>query len=102
MPMPVISQPMMTAPGDAPLAMFCGRLNTPPPIIEPTTRATSGNRPSVPDRFSVAEEGVATFAVTMSAFLQLKNLMMVCDAFRDRTKRHEIWSIMRSQRQPVV
>jgi hypothetical protein len=28
--------------------MFCGKLKTPPPIIEPTTRAVSGKRPSLP------------------------------------------------------
>jgi hypothetical protein len=38
---------MMTAPGDAPFAIFCGRLKTPPPIIEPTTRAVSGNKLSL-------------------------------------------------------
>jgi hypothetical protein len=36
---------MMTAPGEAPLAMFCGRLKTPPPIIEPTTRAVNEAEP---------------------------------------------------------
>ena len=48
MPMPVITQPMMIAPGDAPRDMSLGRLKTPPPIIEPTTRAMSGTRVSLP------------------------------------------------------
>ena len=48
MPTPVISQPIMTAAGEAPLAIFCGRLETPPPSIEPTTRAVKDSNPSFP------------------------------------------------------
>src|SRR5215471_11388171 len=42
MPIPVIDQPMMTAPGEAWRDISLGRLKTPPPIMEPTTRATNG------------------------------------------------------------
>ena len=41
MPTPLIPQPMMMASGPAPFAMFCGRLNTPDPIIDPMTTAVS-------------------------------------------------------------
>ena len=43
MPMPVMTQPMTMAPGEACRDMSLGRLKTPPPIIEPTTSATSGS-----------------------------------------------------------
>jgi hypothetical protein len=33
--------------------MFCGKLNTPPPIIEPTTRAVKDRKPSLPGAFAV-------------------------------------------------
>jgi hypothetical protein len=38
MPMPVIIQPMMIAPGNAPRDMSEGRLKTPPPIINSSER----------------------------------------------------------------
>ena len=41
MPTAVMAQPMMMASGPAPEAMFCGRLNTPEPTIEPMTSAVS-------------------------------------------------------------
>jgi hypothetical protein len=47
---------MITAPGEDPLAMFCGRLNTPPSIIEPTTSATNGHNPSLSELRSAAAE----------------------------------------------
>jgi hypothetical protein len=46
-PMPVTIQPMMIAPGEAPLDMSDGKLKTPPPIIEPMTSAVSGNKVSL-------------------------------------------------------
>ena len=49
MPMPVITHPMTMAPGEAWRDMSLGRLNTPPPIIEPTTSATSGSSVSLSD-----------------------------------------------------
>src|SRR6478736_3329405 len=66
--MPVTTQPRMIAPGPAPLDMSFGRLNTPPPIIEPTTRATSGSNVSLFDA-SVAGELVpgATDALDMAS-----------------------------------
>jgi acetyltransferase len=47
MPTPVISQPMVMAVAPAPAAMFCGKLNTPEPIIEPTTSAVSSPAPNL-------------------------------------------------------
>jgi hypothetical protein len=37
----------MTALGEAPFAMFWGKLNTPPPIIEPMTSPANGNNPNL-------------------------------------------------------
>ena len=42
MPTPVMIQPIRMAPGDAPRDMSDGKLKTPPPIIEPMTRAMRG------------------------------------------------------------
>ena len=66
MPMPVITQPMMIAPGDAPRDMSLGRLKTPPPIIEPTTRAISGTSVSlcVVGRTSPTVTSAAAVAMT--------------------------------------
>ena len=61
MPMPVISQPIRIAPGDAPFDMSEGRLKTPPPIIEPTTRAVSGRSVS----FDVDSVGTSRVASTV-------------------------------------
>jgi hypothetical protein len=47
-PTPLIPQLMMAS-GPAPAAMFCGRLNTPEPIIEPMTTAVSAPSPSFCD-----------------------------------------------------
>jgi hypothetical protein len=41
MPTAVMAQPISTAPTSALAAMFCGSEKIPPPIIEPTTSATS-------------------------------------------------------------
>jgi hypothetical protein len=46
MPTPVMAQPMRIAKGPALTAMFCGKLKTPAPIIEPTTMAVKSPRPS--------------------------------------------------------
>ena len=45
-PIPVMTHARITATTAAPCAMFCGKLNMPPPIIAPTTSATSAITPS--------------------------------------------------------
>ena len=47
MPMKVTTQAMMMAPSPAAPDMLAGRLNEPPPIIEPTTTPVSISRPSL-------------------------------------------------------
>ena len=47
MPTPVMVQPIMTAAGLATAAIFCGKLNTPAPIIEPITNAVNAPNPSL-------------------------------------------------------
>ena len=66
MPMPVITQPMMIAPGDAPRDMSLGRLKTPPPIIEPTTRAISGTSVSLPVAGRTSPTVTSAAAVAMT------------------------------------
>src|SRR5271165_3136404 len=46
MPTKVTTHARHTAPRAAPDAMFCGRLNEPPPIIEPTTTPVRSRGPS--------------------------------------------------------
>src|SRR6188474_2293279 len=43
MPTPVMVQPIRIAAGDAPRDMSEGKLKTPPPIMDPTTRAMRGS-----------------------------------------------------------
>ena len=64
--MPVITQPMMIAPGDAPRDMSLGRLKTPPPIIEPTTRAISGTSVSLPVAGRTSPTVTSAAAVAMT------------------------------------
>ena len=45
-PKPVMSQDNMTAPTEAPAAIFCGKEYMPPPIIELTTIAAKAKTPS--------------------------------------------------------
>src|SRR5690242_15270302 len=71
MPMPVISQPITIAPGEAAADMSRGRLKTPPPIIEPTTSATKGSRASLPG--SAAATGAAGTVVTIVVIFSLLN-----------------------------
>jgi hypothetical protein len=52
-PTPLIPQLMMAS-GPAPAAMFCGRLNTPEPIIEPMTTAVRAPTPSFRDSTGTA------------------------------------------------
>ena len=63
MPTPVIVHPMIMASGAAPVAIFCGRLKTPAPIIEPSTRAMSAPMPSFCDVAAVLGAVVATAVV---------------------------------------
>ena len=49
MPTKVMIQAKIMARAPEPSAIFCGKLNTPLPIMEPTTSAASGNK----DRLSV-------------------------------------------------
>ena len=42
----MLAQPIITGPGDAPFAMYCGKLSTPPPIIEPSISASIGKSQS--------------------------------------------------------
>ncbi|GLS34811.1 hypothetical protein GCM10010869_03990 [Mesorhizobium tianshanense] len=73
MPTAVMAQPIRMARGPAPAAIFCGRLNTPEPTIEPITNAVRE-----PTRSFVAAAAVTfpigTFipAVVMDALLSLK------------------------------
>ena len=48
MPTAVMAQPINTAPTLALAAMFCGNEKIPPPIMEPTTSATSAPSFSFP------------------------------------------------------
>src|SRR5262245_52428798 len=61
MPMPVTSQPMRMAPGDALFDMSDGRLKTPPPIIDPTTSAIRGRSVN----FGVDSAGISLAASTV-------------------------------------
>ncbi len=56
MPRPEISQAINTAPSDADCAMFCGRLNTPPPTIALMTIKVMATRPSFTLPFETACE----------------------------------------------
>lgn len=47
MPTAVIAQPIMMASGRAPAAIFCGRLKTPDPTMEPMSSAVSAPRCSL-------------------------------------------------------
>jgi hypothetical protein len=49
-----MAQPINTAPTSALAAMFCGKENIPPPIIEPTTSATSAPSRSFPGASDIA------------------------------------------------
>jgi hypothetical protein len=66
MPMPVISHPMMIAPGAAAFDMSEGRLKTPPPIIEPMISAISGKRVSLAlvGRTACPSTSAATVAIS--------------------------------------
>ncbi len=78
MPTPVIAQPIMMAPGEAWADMSPGRLNTPPPIMEPTTKPISGSRVSRPDTSAAgclaisapAPKGVVEVVDTVCALLK--------------------------------
>ena len=59
MPMPAMIQAMITGPTADVAAVFWGRLNTPPPSIEPTTMAISANSPSLPAVDAGAGAGAA-------------------------------------------
>src|SRR5262249_45110889 len=69
MPTSVRVQAIMTAPSAAPLAMFCGRLNTPPPIIEPTTMPAKSGKPSLALFFGVSPKTSSERAVVTGSAL---------------------------------
>ena len=69
MPTPVMNQPMRIAPGDAPRDMSDGRLKTPPPIMDPMTRAMRGRSVNFCD-LSEALSAVVSAAVMMILPLQ--------------------------------
>jgi hypothetical protein len=66
--------------------MFCGKLNTPPPIIDPTTSATSDTNPSFPDVALAAVEFTAICVVVIGAFLHVYTGDLT-QLFAEETKR---------------
>ena len=59
----------IAAPAEAPRAMFCGRLNTPPTIIDPTTKAVSGKSPNLPDAGAPCFASVTPIAAGIGSLL---------------------------------
>jgi hypothetical protein len=73
---------MMIASGAAPAAMFCGRLKTPDPIIDPTTTAVSANSPSFPDPEDDAlVAAVVSVALVIVISLTPKSALQIGDVF---------------------
>src|SRR5579871_1170926 len=62
--MPEMIQPIMIAPGPAARDISLGRSKTPPPTIEPTTRAVSRSSDSLPAGFSKLLPAISVAAVT--------------------------------------